>query len=176
MLVAVEGCQGSRRVALALVSVLTAVVLGGCGSQEGATGYRGSDTSTNQAQDNPPTFSSATVSQLAHAAAVGYGNRHPTDVAAVRSTHEKAVSVLSMGRGSDGNEQDVPVEVITMHGLIGASAHEMPPPGHHIRAGVGWLTITINAATGERLDTDIGDKRPALERLGKVRYLASPNS
>jgi hypothetical protein len=45
-----------------------------------------------------------------------------------------------------------------------------PPPGARYPRGT-WLTLLLDAKTGEIIATNSSNERPPLERLGKVTYV-----
>ena len=119
----------------------------------------------------PSRFSASEVLSIARRDGALEGDGHPTHIAEVRSTHERAVRVISEGRTTGVGEPGLAVDVITMHGHFTAYTAS-PPPGDPIPQG-SWLTLILNARTGARRVTRLADKRPPLARLGRVRYISA---
>ena len=115
------------------------------------------------------TFTDAHIRRVAKIASDLDGWADPTRVASVRSSYGRAISVLSHGRQSGEEDAAVPVEVITMHGHFTAR-NGNPPPGIGIPRGL-WLTVIMNLATGEPMETLLTDRRPELGVLGRVREI-----
>jgi hypothetical protein len=101
------------------------------------------------------------------------GDAHPTGISTVSSTRGRALSVMSPGETVAGVPGSVAVHVIAMHGQFIDDAAS-PPSGQGAPKGT-WLTVSIDASTGEVLDLSLTNQRPALTRLGKVNELSTPN-
>jgi hypothetical protein len=102
------------------------------------------------------------------------GDPHPTRIAAVRSTHESAVRVVTFGEDSGVDNPREPVEVITMYGPF-TVAGRGPPPGVQdaARPAWGWITLILGVAPHGGSGFVFMAKRPPLERLGSVRYIGA---
>jgi hypothetical protein len=109
------------------------------------------------------------VVRIADRAGHREGDGRPTNISAVKTTNERATRLMSAGRTTGINEPDLPVYLVTMHGRF-VFRTLSPPPGFAKPRG-SWLTVSVEAKTGDRVETSLGDQRPALERLGKVLYV-----
>lgn len=137
--------------------------------------------STQQGQSGVPVPSptsgpvvSPTAAQL-HTAAVAtsgqFGETAPTDMVTVKTTFAAAVGTLANGDGVSGAGQQ-PVHVISMRGRFVVYSR---PPGAPTPSG-GYLTITVDDATGRVLGVTIARSAPALTALGTVESVATPPS
>jgi hypothetical protein len=70
---------------------------------------------------------------------------------------------------SGEEDADMAVEVITMHGHF-VDRTAAPPPGRPTPRGL-WLTVILDAASGEPMETVIADHPPPLGVLGRVRRI-----
>jgi hypothetical protein len=114
-------------------------------------------------------FAASEVRKVARQIGRREGDKHPTEISEVRSTNERATSLISKGRTGGVSEPYLAVEVITMHGHFTIYTSSSPPGAHYPRGT--WLTLLLDAKTGEIIATNSSDERPPLERLGKVTYM-----
>jgi hypothetical protein len=101
------------------------------------------------------------------------GDPRSIGVSTVSSTRERALSVISPGEAVGGVSGIVAVHVIAMHGQFTDDAAS-PPSGQGAPKGT-WLTVSLDASTGEVLDLSLTNHRPPLRRLGKVHELIGPS-
>jgi len=116
-------------------------------------------------------FTAAEIVETARDIGRREGDAHPADISAASSTWGNAVPVVTFGRDKHAEEAALRVHVITMHGHFTMYTVSPPPGGHYPRND--WLTVVIEAKTGQIRETNLGHRRPPLERLGPVRHVAS---
>jgi hypothetical protein len=141
--------------AAALASVLAAA---GCGRSAAATGAP------------VPASAIPRLTAIAHRAATINGDPSPAWIAAVLTTHAKALTSATPGDYVPGSAH-VKVFLITMRGHFTAR-EATGPPGAKAPTGR-YLSLVIDAKTFQGLDFGIGPKPPPVlpASLGPVAYL-----
>jgi hypothetical protein len=141
--------------AAALASVLAAA---GCGRSAAATGAP------------VPASAIPRLTAIAHRAATINGDPSPPWIAAVLTTHAKALTSATPGDYVPGSAH-VKVFLITMRGHF-IARDATGPPGAKAPTGR-YLSLVIDAKTFQGLDFGIGPKPPPVPpaSLGPVTYL-----
>lgn len=110
------------------------------------------------------TISPSQVDAIALSVAAQNGDRSPTSVQTVQTTHTAAYSLLWPGAG---NEADTtPAYVTTMKGSFTANNGLLPAGAPAPTGNV--LTIVVNAQTGQMMDLNLSNRTPDLSQLGTV--------
>lgn len=165
----------ARLAGLAAVAAIAIVVLISVSS-----GSFGDSSRSRHRKAEPPRISPAGDVQLVERLVGRYGGHKPDYILTTDTTQQRALKVLFAGESIGGPDlqPQAPVHIVVAHGDFvdyAASPPRSRQLGTQPRFPEGkWLTLVVVRKTGLISGVELGDKKPPIQKLGKVRRTDVP--